>query len=62
MRTALPVLALSTLATPGLAQSANPWKVGATVPQLELPTIDGERLALSALRGKRVLLIEFASW
>ena len=40
----------------------NPWTVGKPVPDLELPTIDGGRLALSSLRGKRVLLIEFASW
>ena len=32
-------------------------------PDVRLPTIDGERtLALSELRGKKVLLIEFASW
>lgn len=30
---------------------------------LELPTIDGERtIRLSALRGRKLLLIQFASW
>ena len=32
-------------------------------PDLELPTIERDRtMRLSDLRGKRVLLIEFASW
>ena len=36
---------------------------GSLYPDVELPTIDRERtLRLSELRGKRVLLIEFASW
>jgi hypothetical protein len=62
MHKPLLLLALAALSHPPAAQSANPWTVGAPVPELELPTIDGGRLALSALRGKRVLLIEFASW
>jgi hypothetical protein len=37
--------------------------VGQLFPELELPTIDGSRtVRLSELRGRRLLLIEFASW
>ena len=37
--------------------------VGEIHPDVELPTIQRDRtLRLSDLRGKRVLLIEFASW
>jgi hypothetical protein len=33
------------------------------VPDLELPTLDGSQsLRLSDLRGRRLLLIQFASW
>jgi hypothetical protein len=36
---------------------------GELYPDLELPTIDRARtMRLSDLRGKRVLLVEFASW
>lgn len=36
---------------------------GQVFPDFELPTIDGEQtIRLSGLRGKHVLLIEFASW
>jgi len=39
------------------------WEDGQFVPDLELPTIDGERtVRLSEFRGQRVLLIQFASW
>jgi hypothetical protein len=37
--------------------------VGQMFPQIVLPSLDGKRtLALSDFRGKKVLLIEFASW
>ncbi len=37
--------------------------LGQLHPDLELPTIDGEStLRLSELRGRKLLLIEFASW
>lgn len=37
--------------------------VGERVPDLELPLIDGSgSFDLGALRGKRALLIQFASW
>ena len=52
----LSALALAPLQDPGKAP-------GDLYPDLELPTIDRERtMRLSDLRGKRVLLIEFASW
>ena len=36
---------------------------GQVHPDLELPTIERDRtIRLSSLRGRRVLLIEFASW
>ena len=55
-------LAAALMTTAATAQST-PWKTGQLVPELRLPTIDGSRtIALSELRGKKVLLIEFASW
>ena len=40
-----------------------PYRVGEPLPELRLPTIDGRRtIDLTQLRGKRMLLIEFASW
>ena len=54
-------LALTLLAAPGLAQNT-PYVVGQPVPELRLPTIEGETVDLASFRGKRVLLIEFAAW
>ena len=34
----------------------------ATAPDLELPDIDGRPFALRSLRGKKVLLLAWASW
>ena len=54
------LLAASLLSAALSAQSA--WVVGEPVPELKLPTIDGrETVALSSLRGQRLLLIEFGS-
>ena len=39
-----------------------PLTVGEPLPDLRLPTIEGETLALSSYRGQKLLLIEFASW
>ncbi len=37
--------------------------IGKLHPDLRLPTIDGKRtIRLSDLRGKKVMLIQFASW
>ena len=45
------------------AHEARRVKVGEMIPDIRLPTIDGQgQLSLSSLRGKKVLLIEFASW
>ena len=39
------------------------WKVGLELPSLRLPTITGSRtIDLADFRGKKLLLIEFASW
>lgn len=47
----------------GLAAQSTPWVVGQPLPDLRLPTIaGGDAVALSSLRGQRLLLIEFASW
>ena len=67
-RSAVPSLFLlilmSAIGSPASAsQTGGPWRVGAPLPDLSLPTIDGEQeIALADLRGKRLLLIEFASW
>ena len=38
-------------------------EVGAPIPNLILPTIDGQQtIALSQFKGQKVLLIVFASW
>jgi hypothetical protein len=38
-------------------------EVGQVYPQVVLPSLDGKRaLALSDFRGKKVILIEYASW
>lgn len=42
--------------------SAADVRVGEAFPDLRLPTIDGGTLSLSSLRGRKLLLIEFASW
>jgi hypothetical protein len=39
------------------------FRQGQPLPDLELPTIDGKRtINLADLGGKKVLLIQFASW
>jgi len=59
---ALALVALTLLAGPAASQEIG-FEDGQFLPDLELPTIDGERtIMLSELRGKRVLLIQFASW
>ncbi len=34
----------------------------AAVPEIELPDVNGDLVALSALRGRKVLLVAWASW
>ena len=53
---------LGLLLAVGIAD-ARSWKVGEMVPNVRLPTIDGkETVSLYGLRGKKTLLIQFASW
>lgn len=48
---------------PSGAQAGDPWQVGQPAPPLRLPTVAGDATVdLASFRGKRVLLIEFASW
>jgi len=50
------------VASPSTAAPAQ-TDVGQPFPDLVFPTVDGEQtVRLSDHRGKRVLLIEFASW
>ncbi len=56
------LLAVSAVASTADAGDGRP-AVGEVYPEVRLPTIDGERtVSLHGLRGKKVLLIEFASW
>ena len=49
------------LAVNAAAQTS--WQVGQPLPHVHLPTIDGkEEMDLSSFRGKKLLLVEFASW
>ena len=64
MKVALPCLLLSMLWTsPGLAQRY-PVPVGAEHPDFKLPDLanQGKPLSLSDYRGKKVVLLHFASW
>jgi hypothetical protein len=59
MLSILPLLIAVTLTGIGLPDGGEPRFTS----DLELPTIDGERtVRLSQLRGKKLLLVEFASW
>ena len=62
-----PILIAAALAIPlsqAPAQIQNLAPVdGEVFPEIAFPTLDGkEILTLSAFRGKRVLLMQFASW
>lgn len=54
------------VAAVALAASAagqTPYQVGQPLPDLRLPTVDGQQtIDLKDYRGKRLLLIEFAAW
>jgi hypothetical protein len=53
---------LSLLSVSAVAQSYSP-REGQSHPDFTLPNIlDGEPVSLSQFRGKKVLLINFASW
>ncbi len=62
MRTLAPALALLVLLAAAPTHAKEP-KVGDRHPEIRLPTIDGkETVSLRSLVGKRVLLLQFASW
>ena len=55
------VAVLASMGAP--AAHAGDVDVGDPHPEIRLPTIDGrETVSLDALRGTKVLLIQFASW
>ncbi len=59
----LTTTALTVIAATTASAQSSPWKEGEPLPALRLPTIDGaETIDLRGLRGKRTLLVEFASW
>lgn len=66
LRAAMTCLSLTCVwpAAAGAAEAATVGKrVGQIFPDFVLPAIDDRRpVALSDFRGKKVLLIEFASW
>ncbi len=37
-------------------------RIGSVVPDFTLPDLDGRRVSLSGLKGKRVALFMWASW
>lgn len=54
---------LAALALAASAAAQTPYEVGRALPALRLPTVeDGRTVDLAGYRGKRLLLIEFASW
>ena len=61
---ALALVAALAPAAPAADEHETPRaKVGEMLPDVRLPTIDGQRtVRLGDLRGKKLLLIEFASW
>ena len=56
-------LIASALIASNAAAQNTPYRVGERLPELRLPAIDGQQtIDLAQFRGKRLLLIEFASW
>ncbi len=59
-------LALHTVAAARASDASAPQigrKVGNVHPEIVLPSLDGKKTySLSRFRGKKVLLVEFASW
>jgi hypothetical protein len=66
MREVVMMILLGTLAASSANAAEMPVvgrEVGQVFPRVVLPSLDGKRtLALSEFRGKKVILIEFASW
>jgi hypothetical protein len=58
----VPLLAVLLTCSAAAAQNT-PYRVDEPLTELRLPTIDGQQTVdLAQFRGKRLLLIEFASW
>jgi hypothetical protein len=61
--TSLTCAALALLATAPIAALETGFREGQVFPDLVLPALnDGRLLSVSAFRGRKVLLISFASW
>jgi hypothetical protein len=60
----LALSAMCLMAAPGYAQTPTIGReVGQAFPDYVLPGLDGKRaISLSQFRGKKLILIEFASW
>ena len=56
------VIAMSILVFGTTAAEAAPIEIGKPVPDLVLPTLDGQPKSLADFRGQKVLLHIFASW
>ena len=60
---ALACLLAAAAPTAAAQRGGSVFHQGQPLPDLELPTIDGKRtINLADLGGKKVLLIQFASW
>ncbi len=60
---ALVCLFAAATSTAAAQRGGSVFRQGQPLPDLELPTIDGQRtINLADLGGKKVLLIQFASW
>lgn len=54
---------VAAVALAATAAAQTPYHVGQPLPDLRLPTVDGQQtIDLKDYRGKRLLLIEFAAW
>ena len=63
LRTVLAALVPALLAAGAPAASAPPIEVGKPFPDLVLPALDdGRPLSIANFRGKKVVLLVFASW
>ena len=62
-RLLLVALVVAATSPAGLGQRRGGPAVGDVYPDLTLPSLkDGKPLSLKSFRGKKVLLLEFASW
>jgi len=61
MRTLLPQILILAATAADLAASTK-VSVGQPIPAFSVTTMDGRRLDIASLRGKRVLIFMWASW